>query len=86
LTVITLLRTAYAKKRKPHLIFRRVMNIKQMDECSAARHKNYAKTRLHLLELFIELDKLIPPGPTKERTLRELVDTSDLIVYAYQRG
>ena len=53
---------------------------------AANRYKNYAKTRLNLLELFIAADKLIPPGPTKERTLSELVDTSALIVFAYRKG
>ena len=52
----------------------------------AIRVDNYAKARLHLLELLIHLDKFLPPGSKKENILNELVDTGDDIVQEFIRG
>lgn len=50
------------------------------------RAQSYAKARLHLLELIVETDKLLPDGEKKEQILNELVDVAPVILRAFVRG
>lgn len=48
--------------------------------------ENYKRARLHLLKLFIYLDKILPNGPKKEQILSELVDNDHAMQFALVRG
>lgn len=50
------------------------------------RVQNYAKARLHLLELIVETDNLLPDGEKKEKILNDLVDVAPAILRAFVRG